>query len=213
MLGALALFALGSALVGAAQSMSMVIGGRSVQGIGGGAILTMVCRLLFRPFFFFRPSFPFFLLPRGSSFPIFPYPLFQPYTDSLSLAEQTEIIVADLVPLSERGAYFGIIGAVWALASAVGPPIGGALASAGQWRWLFYMNLPLTGLAMLLVLLFLKVKTPQTTMKEKLAQMDYACVPFNLLPSSPSLTLLLCTATSSSSPPQRLPSSASPGAA
>ncbi|GAA5894341.1 hypothetical protein JCM6882_007636 [Rhodosporidiobolus microsporus] len=131
MLAALVLFALGSALTGAAQSMAMVIGGRSVQGIGGGAILTM-----------------------------------------------TEIVVTDLVPLAERGAYFGIIGAIWALASAIGPPIGGALASANAWRWLFYLNLPLTGLAMVLVLLFLNVKSPQTTMQEKLDQMDYANVLF-----------------------------------
>lgn len=44
MLIGLSIFALGSALVGAGQSMAMVIGGRSVQGVGGGAILTMVCR-------------------------------------------------------------------------------------------------------------------------------------------------------------------------
>ncbi|GAA5833067.1 hypothetical protein JCM11251_006502 [Rhodosporidiobolus azoricus] len=131
MLGALVLFALGSALTGAAQSMAMVIGGRSVQGVGGGAILTM-----------------------------------------------TEIVVCDLVPLADRGAFFGIIGAIWALASAIGPPIGGALAGAGAWRWLFYLNLPLTGIAMLLVLLFLDVKMPQTTTKEKLEQMDYANVLF-----------------------------------
>ncbi|KAK4704677.1 hypothetical protein P7C70_g1530, partial [Phenoliferia sp. Uapishka_3] len=37
----------------------------------------------------------------------------------------TEIIVCDLIPLAERGAYFGILGSVWALASAIGPPIGG----------------------------------------------------------------------------------------
>ncbi|KIO16030.1 hypothetical protein M407DRAFT_234031 [Tulasnella calospora MUT 4182] len=47
-----------------------------------------------------------------------------------------EIIVADLVPLSERGNYMGIFGAVWAVASAIGPPIGGAF-SQSNWRWLF----------------------------------------------------------------------------
>jgi MFS family permease len=46
MLGALILFALGSALVGAAQNMAMVLGGRSVQGVGGRAVLTMVRRLV-----------------------------------------------------------------------------------------------------------------------------------------------------------------------
>jgi hypothetical protein len=53
-------------------------------------------------------------------------------------AKQTEIVVVDLVPIAERGNYLGILAAVWALTSSVGPTIGGALASAGQWRWLFY---------------------------------------------------------------------------
>ncbi|GAA6054816.1 putative Vacuolar basic amino acid transporter 5 (putative) [Rhodotorula toruloides] len=131
LVGALLFFALGSALTGAAQSMAMAIAGRSIQGIGGGAILTMA-----------------------------------------------EIIVIDLVPLAERGSYMGILGAVWAIASVAGPPIGGGLATAGAWRWLFYLNLPLTGLALGLVLVFLNIKAPQTTLKEKLEQMDYANVIF-----------------------------------
>ncbi|BGP57469.1 hypothetical protein JCM8202_002026 [Rhodotorula sphaerocarpa] len=131
MLGGLLIFALGSALTGAAQSMAMAIAGRSLQGVGGGAILTMV-----------------------------------------------EIVICDLVPLAERGAYFGIIGGVWALASAIGPPIGGALASAGAWRWLFYLNLPLCGLAISLVSFFLDVKAPKTTLREKIDRMDYANVIF-----------------------------------
>ena len=49
----------------------------------------------------------------------------------------TEIIVSDLVPLSERGLFQGLLGLVWALASGVGPPIGGAFAQGGAWRWLF----------------------------------------------------------------------------
>ncbi|BGP26001.1 major facilitator superfamily protein [Rhodotorula toruloides] len=131
LVAALLFFALGSALTGAAQSMAMAIAGRSVQGIGGGAILTM-----------------------------------------------SEIIVIDLVPLAERGSYMGILGAVWAIASVAGPPIGGGLATAGAWRWLFYLNLPLTGLALGLVLVFLNIKAPQTTLKEKLEQMDYANIVF-----------------------------------
>ncbi|ORY63676.1 iron permease [Leucosporidium creatinivorum] len=131
MLGSLVIFAAGSAITGAAPSMNIVILGRSIQGIGGGGILTM-----------------------------------------------TEIVIVDLLPLAERGAFFGVVGAVWAIASAIGPPIGGALASAGQWRWLFYLNLPLTAIAIVLVLFFLRIKEPQTTMKEKLAQMDYVNVLF-----------------------------------
>ena len=56
-------------------------------------------------------------------------------------------------------------------------PIGGALASSGNWRWLFYLNLPISAIAMALVLVFFRLKTPKTSFKEKMAQMDYAnCV-------------------------------------
>ncbi|KAM0752456.1 iron permease [Meredithblackwellia eburnea MCA 4105] len=90
----------------------------------------------------------------------------------------TEIVIVDLVPLAERGAFFGILGATWSIASAIGPPIGGAFANAGQWRWLFYMNIPLCGIALVFVVLFLKIKTPDTTLQEKLEQMDYLNVVF-----------------------------------
>lgn len=86
----------------------------------------------------------------------------------------TDIIIVDMVPLIERGAFYGIVGSVWALASAVGPPVGGALASSGNWRWLFYLNIPVSAIALVLVLTFFRLKTPKTTFAEKMAQMDYA---------------------------------------
>ncbi|KAG9044554.1 hypothetical protein FS837_007959 [Tulasnella sp. UAMH 9824] len=83
-----------------------------------------------------------------------------------------EIVVADLVPLSERGNYMGIFGAVWAVASAIGPPIGGAF-SQSNWRWLFYMNLPLTGIAAVLVYFCLTLKVPQDDLRTKMRRMDW----------------------------------------
>lgn len=44
-----------------------------------------------------------------------------------------EIVVADLVPLAERGLFFGILGMVWAISSAIGPVMGGLLADS-NWR-------------------------------------------------------------------------------
>ncbi|KIO28004.1 hypothetical protein M407DRAFT_22771 [Tulasnella calospora MUT 4182] len=84
----------------------------------------------------------------------------------------TEIVVADLVPLSERGNYMGISGAVWALASAIGPPVGGAF-SQSNWRWLFYMNLPLTAIAAVLVWFCLTLKVPQGDLRTKMRRMDW----------------------------------------
>ncbi|KAJ7039336.1 major facilitator superfamily domain-containing protein [Mycena alexandri] len=88
----------------------------------------------------------------------------------------TQILLADLVPLSERGLFQGLIGVVWAFASSVGPPIGGALSSREKktlWRWLFYLNLPLSGLAFVLILLFLSVRQPEGSTRSKLAQVDW----------------------------------------
>lgn len=47
----------------------------------------------------------------------------------------SDIIIADLVPLSERGMFQGILAVSWAVASAIGPPIGGLVSH--HWRWLF----------------------------------------------------------------------------
>ncbi|KAF7330813.1 MFS domain-containing protein [Mycena venus] len=82
---------------------------------------------------------------------------------------------ADLVPLNERGLYQGLLGFVWSFASSIGPPIGGALANKGHkaWRWLFFLNLPLTGIAFILVSGFLSVRHPEGSLRSKLAQVDW----------------------------------------
>ncbi|KAI0685402.1 Mfs1.2 [Cytidiella melzeri] len=85
----------------------------------------------------------------------------------------TSIIVSDLVPLQERGLYSSLIGLTWAFAAAIGPLVGGALAQNGQWRWFFYMNLPIIGLAAILVIAFLRMNTPPGTVREKLNRMDW----------------------------------------
>ncbi|KAH9847865.1 iron permease [Lenzites betulinus] len=86
----------------------------------------------------------------------------------------TEIIYADLVPLPERGKFQGIIASVWALGCALGPPIGGAFANSGNsWRWLFYLNIPLCGVAFFLTSVFLRVKTPKLDLKAAAKRMDW----------------------------------------
>ncbi|KAF5334113.1 hypothetical protein D9758_016074 [Tetrapyrgos nigripes] len=59
---------------------------------------------------------------------------------------------------SEPSRYQGILGLTWSVASAVAPVIGGAFASSNRttWRWLFYLNLPLTGIAGVLIAICLR---------------------------------------------------------
>ena len=55
--------------------------------------------------------------------------------------------IGDLFPPAERGKYQGLFSAVWALASVVGPLLGGWITDSLTWRWVFYVNLPVGALA------------------------------------------------------------------
>src|ERR671939_2045688 len=61
----------------------------------------------------------------------------------------TIAMVGMIVPPRDRGRYQGLIGSVFAAASIIGPLIGGFIVDNTSWRWIFYVNLPVGGLAML----------------------------------------------------------------
>jgi len=61
-------------------------------------------------------------------------------------------IIGDLVPPRERGRYQGIMAAVMSLALIAGPLVGGFITDHLSWRWAFYVNLPLGGLALLVLI-------------------------------------------------------------
>ncbi|PWC07655.1 MDR family MFS transporter [Mycetocola zhujimingii] len=69
----------------------------------------------------------------------------------------SQAIIADVVPARERGKYMGVMGGVFALSSIAGPLLGGWFTEGIGWRWAFWMNLPLGGLAILAAVLFLRL--------------------------------------------------------
>lgn len=73
-----------------------------------------------------------------------------------------EIVVCDLLPLRERGKYLGMMFGMIALGTTMGPLFGGLIVQHASWRWVFYLNVPIGGLALVTLVAFLKVKSDHT---------------------------------------------------
>ncbi|KAG5420202.1 hypothetical protein I9W82_002082 [Candida metapsilosis] len=125
LIAGIVIFEIGSLISALANSMSLLIGGRVIQGIGGGAISSMVM-----------------------------------------------VILTESVPISRRSLVFASVSMVWSTSSVLGPIIGGALEKI-TWRWCFYINLPIGGVS--LVILIFGFNPPKTkgSIREKLATIDY----------------------------------------
>jgi MFS family permease len=79
-------FLIGAIIAGVANDFTHMLIGRSLQGVGGGGIITL-----------------------------------------------TAIVIADIVPLSQRAKYFGMLSAIWSLGTVIGPVIGGCFAEKATW--------------------------------------------------------------------------------
>jgi EmrB/QacA subfamily drug resistance transporter len=66
------------------------------------------------------------------------------------------IVIADLSSPEQRGKMMGLISFVWGVASVLGPALGGIMVNYASWRWIFYINLPLGGLALIGIGLYLR---------------------------------------------------------
>ncbi|KAF3922626.1 hypothetical protein ABW21_db0200329 [Orbilia brochopaga] len=125
-LTALVFFTVGAILCAVAKDFTLILVGRTIQGIGGGGIIAV-----------------------------------------------SEIILTDLVPLRERGKYFGFLSTMWALGSVLGPVLGGVFSEKVSWTWVFWINLPFCGIGFVMIPLFLKLNFIPTSMAAKLRRIDW----------------------------------------
>jgi MFS family permease len=89
-------------------------------------------------------------------------------------------IIAFITPPNKRAMYTGFVGMSFGIACVVGPLVGGVFSDTISWRWCFWINLPVGGLAALIILAFFHApeaaRPVQATWREKLLQMDFVGV-------------------------------------
>ena len=102
------------------------------------------------------------------------------------------IVIVDLVPLQKRPLYQGFLGASFGVASVLGPTLGGLLSTKATWRWCFWINVPIGGIAIFVLALVLPKAPPPVrewngTLREKISKFD----PLGTLFLVPGLILLI----------------------
>lgn len=84
-----------------------------------------------------------------------------------------EIVLADITSLKERPLYLGLFSIPMAGGAICGPIVGAALAENIGWRWIGWINLPLSVAGLLLFFFFLRLKPIETTLAFKIKRLDW----------------------------------------
>ncbi|KAF7539992.1 hypothetical protein G7Z17_g12296 [Cylindrodendrum hubeiense] len=89
------------------------------------------------------------------------------------MGTMVNICISDMFSQRDRGLYYGLTSIVWAVSSGIGPVLGGALTDQLNWRWCFWINLPITAAVFLVLVFTLKLPSPQTPIWAGLKAIDW----------------------------------------
>ncbi len=95
-------------------------------------------------------------------------------------------LIGDLFPPGERGKYQGIMSGVFGLSSIIGPPLGGFLTDTLSWHWIFFINIPL---GLIIIVLFV-IYFPDVYANLGRQKVDYPGVVMLILTVVPALLAL-----------------------
>ncbi|KAF1852049.1 MFS general substrate transporter [Cucurbitaria berberidis CBS 394.84] len=84
-----------------------------------------------------------------------------------------EIILADITTLKERPMYLGYFAIPMLGGTVLGPILGGVFSQYVTWRWIGWINLPLSAIGLVLSIFFLKLKAIDQPMREKMRRLDW----------------------------------------
>ncbi|KAI1111522.1 major facilitator superfamily domain-containing protein [Nemania sp. NC0429] len=85
----------------------------------------------------------------------------------------SDVIICDLIPPRYRGPFLSAVLSTAAIGTTIGPIIGGALAEA-NWRWIFWINLPVVSVLFFMIVLALRVKYKRSaTWRAALSRVDF----------------------------------------
>lgn len=88
----------------------------------------------------------------------------------------SQAIIADIVPAKDRGKYMGPMGALFGISAVVGPLLGGLFTDHADWRWCFWINIPIGIAAFVTAWFTLKLPTHRSGRKIDVAGIFFMVV-------------------------------------